>query len=894
MRGPARWIRRSLGVLAALGCAGAVGAVASSSPAVPRWTADPEEQFLLDVSLRQLRLGDGVRAYATPEGTCVLLGDLLAALDVPMRIDLGARKASGWAFQESNRIAIDLAAGTVQHHGRSEPLAPGAVHETGDGWCVDTAAFSRWFGVSAKPLTSGSALVIESEAKLPVELAVEREKRAKHLKKNAKFDLATLPQVRLPYRLWRAPALDFVVSGGVTYSAQTGTRVDRRTSIHAAGELAHLSYDAQLATNDKGAPSTLRFRAYRSDPDGGLLGPLRATHAAAGDVSGLDSRLVAAGSNGRGLMVTNRPLLNPTDFDRTRFEGDLPAGWEAELYRNGELVAFARPTATGRYAFEDVQLFYGENRIQILLYGPQGQIRTRDELINVGRDNVPPGKTWYWAGVNQPGRDLVELHRSPDALKQPKMQAAVALEHGLDKRTSVGVLARAMLLEDERVTFLEGSVRRSVGPALVELGAARDSGGGTALRAQAVGRIGSVNLSAEALVAEDFHLDGRGRTSRKDLRFAVDAPLRLGRTSVPVHADVRMLELADGSRQLEAAARLAATVERFNLATDVRFRRQFLAHGPSPPGALDVSLLAAGRVGAVRVRGSAIAEVTPVARLRSAELSAYWSASDTADWEGAVAYDASERRGRARVSHIRRFNGLALSLTGEAATDGSLALGVNANFSLDWSRGINFSRQPLAGAGSIRANVFRDLNDNGRRDAGEPAEKGALITAGTRVIEKPTDSAGSVMAGGFNTFAPIAIGVDSSTLSDPMLVPRKALQVVVPRPGVPAEVDIALVGGGSVEGALVKSGGIGFEGVDLELVDAAGKVVATTQTDFDGFFLFERVPYGAYRLRAAAGAAAAAGIAGDLAAAAIDVSPERSIVRLGAIAAVSASEIAAR
>ena len=57
-----------------------------------------------------------------------------------------------------------------------------------------------------------------------------------------------------------------------------------------------------------------------------------------------------------------------------------------------------------------------------------------------------------------------------------------------------------------------------------------------------------------------------------------------------------------------------------------------------------------------------------------------------------------------------------------------------------------------------------------------------------------------------------------------MLVPKKALQVVVPRPGVPAEVQIGLVGGGDVEGALVKSGGIGFEGVDLELVDASGKV----------------------------------------------------------------------
>ena len=119
--------------------------------------------------------------------------------------------------------------------------------------------------------------------------------------------------------------------------------------------------------------------------------------------------------------------------------------------------------------FDDVQLLYGENQISIVLYGPQGQIRTREEMINVGQENVPPGKTWYWAGANQPDRDVVAFRESVEALLLPKAQAAVSLEHGLDERTSVGAIARAMLVGDERVTFVEGSVRRSIGPALVEV-----------------------------------------------------------------------------------------------------------------------------------------------------------------------------------------------------------------------------------------------------------------------------------------------------------------------------------------------------------------------------------------------------------------------------------------
>jgi hypothetical protein len=682
--------------------------------------------------------------------------------------------------------------------------------------------------------------------------------------------------------MWRAPALDFVVSAGVTYRARDGVRVDRQSSVFAAGEIAHLSYDAQLTTTEKGMPSMLRLRAYRSDPEGKLLGPLKATHFGFGDVEGFDSRLTGSAASGRGAVVTNRPLSTQAAFDRTRFEGDLPAGWEAELYRNGELLGFAKANSSQRYVFDDVQLLYGENRVNVVLYGPQGQVRSREEVINVGQDNVPAGKTWYWAGFNQPGRDLLALHKPPDETGQPKAQAAISLEHGIDDRTSVGVLARMMLIDDERVTFVEGSVRRSIGTALVEASAARESSGGTAARAQILGKFGALNVSAEALIANDFHLQGGRAQSLRDVRVALDAPIKLGRTVIPAHADVHLTDHMDGSKQLEAAARLSANIDSFNLATDLRYRKQFLSSGPAPPGEINVGLIGSGHVGDVRLRGSTSFDVSPRARFRSAELSAYWSASENADWEGTVAYDGAGHRGRVRVSHVRRLNAMAIALTGEAATDGSLAFGVNLNFSLDPSHGLSLSRRPLAEAGVIHALVYRDLNDNGVHDASEPLEKGALITTGTKQAERPTDAKGAVTVGGLTAYAPVAVGIDATSLDDPMLVPKKALQVVVPRPGVPADIEIGLVGGGDIEGALVKSGGIGFEGLDLELVDGLGKVVATARTDFDGFFLFERVPYGSYSVRVTKDSAAAARISAELGLKAT-VTSERSVARLGAV-----------
>jgi hypothetical protein len=304
--------------------------------------------------------------------------------------------------------------------------------------------------------------------------------------------------------------------------------------------------------------------------------------------------------------------------------------------------------------------------------------------------------------------------------------------------------------------------------------------------------------------------------------------------------------------------------------------------GPAPPSQLSFGLLGSGRIGSVRIRGSADFDVGPTRRFKDAELSAYWSSSDQSDWEGDLAYDGVARRVRARVSHILRIDPMAIALTGEVDTHGDVAAGFNLNFSLDPRHGFTLSRRPLAQGGMVHATVYRDVNQNGLYDPGEPLEKGALITTGTRQAERKTDSSGSVTIGGLTAYVPLPVGVDVTSLDDPMLVPEKALQVVVPRPGIPAEVQIGLIGGGDIEGALIKSGELGFEGVDLELINSAGKVVGTARTDFDGFFLFDRVAYGSYTLRVNANSAAAAKISPDLHVR-IEVSGKRPVARLGSI-----------
>ena len=368
--------------------------VASPGAAASEWSASDDDALLFDLRSGSYRLGDGVRGYQTGSGICVDLADMIIAMDIPFRLDKKSRRATGWIFTEKQTLTIDRDAQAIQTRSGSKKLLPGQIYDVPEGWCVDVKSLSNWFGVEFIPDLSNALLTIKSESQLPFERALARKEQAAKIRPRKSFDLSGLPQSSEPYKFWRTPSVDAVVSAGGLRDKRSGQQFDLRYELYASGEVGKASFDARLSSDNKGVPENLRLRAYRTDPRGQLLGPLKATHVAVGDVSTFSTPLVSQSVAGRGALLTNRPVERPDNFDRTSFRGELPSGWDAELYRNGQLLAFAENRTDGRFEFIDVPLLYGQNRFEIVLYGPQGQIRRDTKVIPVGLDSIPPRKTY--------------------------------------------------------------------------------------------------------------------------------------------------------------------------------------------------------------------------------------------------------------------------------------------------------------------------------------------------------------------------------------------------------------------------------------------------------------------------------------------------------------------
>ena len=853
-------------ILAGLALVGFVPAGAEAvekkpvSVASDSWAPNEDDSWLFDVRSGQYRLGDGVRGYQTPQGICVELGDVVLALDLAVRVDKKLRRATGWVFDERRSLTIDRDAGEVRAGSQSFRLSATTIRDTPAGWCVDLDSLNNWLGVPLAADLSNAVLRIDSKDKLPFQLAAERRARAASIRPQVQFDLASLPQTARPYRAWATPSVDVVASAGVVSDKRGGSYVQERYEIFAAGEVVGQSFDARLSSDNEGMPDSLRMRLYRTDPQGRLLGPLKATHYGVGDVSLLSTGIVAASAPGRGAVLTNRPIERPDALDKTTFRGDLPAGWDAELYRNGQLLAFTSPNGDGRYEFIDVPLQYGANRFEIILYGPQGQIRREIRQVQVGMDSIPPQQTWYWAGFAQENADLIEFGDRRRGAFRRGWRGTMGVERGLDTRTSAAAYFHSLLIENVRYNYGEVALRRSIGPTLLEVGGSYADNGGLAARASWLAAFGETYVRADAMrgwggfVSDRLTNNINGITS-----VSVDQSIKLGRTVLPLHFDVRQVERWSGVDSLEASARASASFRALTFTGQLDWSRTKVPVGPDPPDNLTASLLANARIGRVRVRGEARFALSGANADSRMTLIGEWAGKGDAEWRTELGYDRGLDRARAGVGYTRRFNKLQLTGFGEVASDGSVAASLALAFSFGpkSNGGWRVSSEKLASRGQVVAEVWMDENGDGVRQPSEAALPDVPLTAGTAFVDAATDKAGRGAIDGLEPFRPVMIGIDAGSLPDPYVQPALPGVVVTPRPGVATRVLLPMAAAGEIEGSLRRDGGNPIEGLGVELVDAEGRVRATTITEFDGYFLFEGVAYGRYTVRLGKASAAA-------------------------------------
>ena len=803
----------------------------------PQSAAADANPLVLEVTMDGHVLSDSVGGFQRGEEVFLPLGELARLLTIAVRADPERGTATGYVLQESRSFSLDLAAARVTIGGAASGFpAHLARVEEGDIY-VSSRLLGEWLPAEFAIDMSTLTLTVKPRERLPLQERLERETRGGRAVVRGQQQDPGYPLHREPYRKFRTPTVDQTLGIGVQRGGGL-SNTDAMYTAYATGELlgmeSTLYYSAAKGRDD----TDVRFTIGRRDPDAGLLGPMRARAVLAGNVplAGINN-IALSNPVGDGFLVSNRPLSQPTGFDTHTLEGDLPPGWDVELFFNDALVGFQQAGPSGRYAFVDQPLVYGPNEFRLVFHGPLGQVRVERQSFLLDRSSVAPGDFLYTVAASR------------DDFGEENAQAQ--FEWGISKSFSATGGLVNVDLAGERHQYANLGVRAFGGPFIIGADVVRERDGGHLAELYGKTRIGALSLSASRAwldgFTSDYYLPTDDKVRTRD-RLRADGAVTLGALRLPLTLDITRDMRSSGMRQLDVLGRIAAYRAGTAISNTVRWHS--FGEFSTADGELQVSRRIAG-IGLLgnlqyalkpEVKGTALT----VAADKALASGYVWNLGITRAFEGDTCYFAGLSKG------LGRFG---LSANVAYSSSRRLALGLQLFIAAgrEPREGRFFTdAQPMAAMGAASMRLFLDKNLNGIADADEEGIPNAAFIVNGAAQQDRTGPNGMAYLPRLPAHQHVDIGVDVSTLEDPQWTPRMAGVRTVPRPGVTSVIDIPVILTGEIDGTtyLVEDGQQRAIGdIELELLDNAGKVAGRSTSASDGYYIVPAVPPGEYRLR---------------------------------------------
>ncbi|MDF8334615.1 carboxypeptidase-like regulatory domain-containing protein [Novosphingobium cyanobacteriorum] len=765
-------------------------------------------------------------------------------------------------LDEKHSLSINLREGVLVHDGKELALSPRDAAAFDGELYLRAERFADLMPLTLKVDLRAQNVTITTLTPFPFEQRAAREEARSRL--NARKDNREKPRFArepTPYRAITVPVGELELRGVSDQSF--GARVE--ADIRLAGDLAFLTARAFASVSSQEGLTAARLELGRRDPDAGLLGPLQATDFQIGDVSTTALPIGLRGVGGRGAFVTNAALDGLSVFDRLDLRGDLPAGYEAELYRNNTLIGSTRTAVNGRYEFLQVPLELGLNVFRLVLYGPQGQRREEVRRISVGDGALPKGKLVYTLGMAQKDTPLFDVRGRNFAPAQDfgALRGTADVRYGL--ATALTVQAAGAWYRSNGQAHWQASVgqRTSIAGIAARIDGAVQGTKGMPETARAVvgalgGRTAGIDWTAtHGEYAGGFMDEVRAFTSdplRRVTEIEAAGAIRLGGGdfTMPMAARWRQIAFANGRRQTDGSLRTSLLVAPLLISNSLTLGRS------SAPGAeavtnlggtFDLTSVTGSRV---QMRASLDYGLRPGAQFQSAsaEVARSFGPDTLVKAQAARLFVSGQTQFGLSVAH--RFRNLSLAFDGTMTVPGNAyaaVLRLGFSFGRNPANGRLFLDRPgLAGGGAIAMRAFRDANGNGRFDQGEdPLPK---VAFGNGVLSAETDDAGMALIGGLGDGVRTSLRIEADSLPDVAMAPARQGVEIVPRAGRIHLSDFAVDMLGDVEGtATFGTGARAVTGLALELVDDAGRTIARTRTGSGGSFWFEQLHPGAYRLR---------------------------------------------
>ena len=823
---------------------------------------DERDLLLFSLDLDQLTLTDTLTAYGDPADPLLPVGELARLLDLDLNVSPSDRRITGTLGEARRSVTIDLGAGVARVGGADVRLKPGDVGYTRSDIYIRASALQHILPVRFTITPEALSISLSALEKLPIQERLERIARLRGLGENAGAGQEPALQVNSPYQLFTPPSFDVALEAG--RDTRTLQSYSSRYDLRVAGDLLYTNMQGYVGSDERGRPNSARLLFERRSAEGAL--PLGATRISGGDVFTPALAIGPRSVGGRGFSFSSAPLEEASVFNTIDLRGELPIGYDVELYINDVLRSGQRTPVQGRYEFLNVPLVRGLNVIRIVTYGPRGERNEIVRVINVGGGELRKHQFQVEVGAVEQGRALIEPQPIPPddlAIGQARgIRLAANAAYGLtDRLTIVAGLAAYPVLGSAPRNLATVGLRTSLAGFAVQADGAADGTGGAGLALGIAGQPLGISMVLrhsqyrggfldETISAFDVQNPAVSHTALT-LDFALPP---IGGKRIPLSLRGARDAFTDGATRWTASARTSVTVAGTLLSSGLDYQRA--RSGLSVTDERLTGNFAAAKFLNFKwqLRASADYDLLPAAILRALSFTADRSVSER--W--ALRFGLGKTLGSdgdtfGQAGTVLRLPFGELSLSGDYSFrkgDWSLSarFGFGSLFDPLRHRYVMTPPGPASGGNAV-IQAFLDRDGDGRFGRGDEPVPKVRLEGGQR--KAVTDARGEAVVTGLGTAPTGSMQSDISDIDQSYVSTPPSRIEFAPRPGQVVKILYPMEPVGEVYARLMlrRAGepAVGLSAVQVRLVRSGHDPILAT-TEWDGSAVFSAVPLGTYRL----------------------------------------------
>lgn len=524
-----------------------------------------------------------------------------------------------------------------------------------------------------------------------------------------------------------------------------------------------------------------------------------------------------------------------------------------ELYRNSILLASKYNVADGRYDFDDIPLYFGNNVFEILFYGPQGEIK-REKIEKLVDRTLQNKKGIFSFSLNQLDDTLFGINDD-----QPEFDsgflAAGKFERGITDTLSMNLGLNSQFggdVTENTVSF--GANMKVFDRVLLGVALQGSDNNSQAMSATARTNINQHAISAGMSVYQTYDAFSGTKLVSKQLRGELSGKLMMSER-FPNIAYQHAFVINDGLNNKSKQWTTGLSSRVFNTSINTGFsyiETETLDEGTESNHELSLNFQRS--LGPVFVNFQSIYDLS-LGDIRSLGTQLNYNISNTVKSRLTYQHSLLDNTDSYSVDLNWRHDDFSLSSKYQYSDLISWNIGLFIRFGMGYvgnSQHFIVDRSSLAAKGAVLANVYLDKNVNGVFDGDDKRLPDVTIEAVQAYKKGVSDDKGIALISGLPDNKITDIKVVRSTLPDPYMINYKKEFAVRARAGFIEVINIPVVQTSEIDGTIFLNNAIGnevqFAYAPIHLLDMQDNIIQTVTSEFDGYYLFMDVLPGEYQV----------------------------------------------